>query len=126
MKSKLLMIMMLASGSLFAETHVSIGFGFGMPGYWAPPPPPVVAYSPPPCPGPGYTWVAGYWYPVGLRYRWRAGYWARPPYVGGYWVAPRYYERHYYPGSWERRRRDLDDDEQWEHHGRHWSRDEDR
>ena len=95
MKSKALSIMMLATGSLLAETHVSIGIGVGIPGYYyAPPPPPVVAYESPPCAGPGYAWVAGYWYPAGPRYVWHVGYWARPPYVGAYWVAPRYYEHH--------------------------------
>jgi hypothetical protein len=79
-----LLIMMLAGGSLFAETHFSIGIGIAVPGYWAPPPPPVVHYAPPPCPGPGYTWIAGYWYPAGPRYVWRAGYWARPLNEGGY------------------------------------------
>ena len=88
MKAKLLAVMLLAGSSLFAETRFSIGIGIGTPGYYASPPPPVVAYAPPPCPGPGYTWVAGYWYPVGPRYIWHAGYWARPPYARGYWVTP--------------------------------------
>jgi hypothetical protein len=66
------LMLLLVAGSLFAGTHFSIGMGFGVPGYWAPPPPPVVAYAPP-CPGPGYKWVGGYWYPVGPRYYWHAG-----------------------------------------------------
>ena len=117
MKAKLLAVMLLAGGSLFAETRFSIGIGIGTPGYYAPPPPPVVAYAPPPCPGPGYTWVAGYWYPVGPHYIWHAGYWARPPYARGYWVAPRYYEHRYYPGYWERRERHGGHD-----HEDHWRR----
>jgi hypothetical protein len=101
MKTRLLLMAMLAGGSLFAETHWSFGIGIGTPGYYyAPPPPPVVPYAPPPCPGPGYTWITGYWYPGGSRYLWHAGYWARPPYAGGYWVAPRFYEHRYYPGYW--------------------------
>lgn len=106
---KLLLLLMLAGGSLFARTNFSIGIGIGLPVYWAPPPPPVIAYAPPSCPGPGYKWVAGYWYPLGPRYYWHAGYWARPPYVGGYWVAQRYYEHRYHPGYWERHGR------RWEH-----------
>src|SRR5207253_941888 len=88
MKTKLLFVMLLAGTSLFARTHVSIGigvggygypaYGYGYPaydyGYYAaPPPPPVVTYAPP-YPRPGYTWIAGYWYPVGPRYYWRGGY----------------------------------------------------
>src|ERR1041384_5998095 len=67
MKTKLLVGLLLGGSALFAATHVSIGIGVGGYGY-APPPavayapaPPVVAYAPP-CPGPGYTWVDGYWY----------------------------------------------------------------
>lgn len=95
MKTKLLAILLLAGSSLFAG-HVSIGIGLGgyVPayGYYAPPP---VAYVPA-CPGPGYSWVDGYWYPVGPRYIWRAGYWAPPAYGVRYRVAPRYYGRPYY------------------------------
>jgi hypothetical protein len=53
-------------------------------------------------PGVGYSWVAGYWYPVGPRYYWHAGYWARPPYRGAYWVTPRYHNHRYYRGYWRR------------------------
>jgi hypothetical protein len=110
MKAKLLVMMMLVAGSAFAGTHFAIGVGVGLLGYWAPPPrvvtyyapPPVVAYAPPPCPGPGYAWVGGYWYPAGPRYYWHAGYWARPPYLGAYWAGPRYYGHHYNPGYWRR------------------------
>jgi len=45
-------------------------------GYYAPAPVYVApAYVPPPMPGPGYTWVAGYW---GSGHVWRRGYWAAP------------------------------------------------
>ena len=113
MKSKLLVMMLLAGSSLFAGTHFSIGVGIGVPGYWVAPPPPVTYYAPPPRPGPGYAWVGGYWYPVGPRYYWRAGYWSIPPYAGAYWVGPRYYGHRYYRGYWGR-------GEYWEH--RHWDR----
>lgn len=123
MKTKLLVLLMLVGSCAFAGTHFSIGIGIGVPGYYyAPPPPPVVAYAPPPCPGPGYSWVSGYWYPVGPRYSWRTGYWARPPYAGAYWVAPRYYGHRYYPGYWGGR--GFRAHEHWEHerweHGRGW------
>lgn len=77
MKKALLGMMLLAGTagtSLFAAPHVSIGIGFGAP---AP-----VAVVRPPCPGPGYSWVDGYYANSG----WVAGYWA-PPVVR---VAPRY------------------------------------
>ena len=117
MKTKLLVAMLLVGGSLFAKTHVSIGIGVGTPYYYAPPPPPTVVYIPPE-PGPEYVWVPGYWNPVGPRFVWHVGFWARPPYVGAYWVAPRYYEHRYYPGYWGRRHWDRDDDERWEHYDR--------
>lgn len=104
MKTKLLALMLLAGSSAFAA-HFSVGIGIGGPayryGYYAPPPPPVAAYAPP-YPGAGYTWIGGYYYPVGPRYVWRAGYWARPPYRGAYWIAPRYYGHRYYGGYWRR------------------------
>ena len=118
MKTKLFSLILLAAGSLFAETHWSIGIGVGTPYYYAPPPPPAVVYTAP-CPGPEYTWIPGYYYPAGSGYSWHAGFWSRPPYAGAYWVGPRYYEHRYYPGYWERRERHWDrDDERWEHHDR--------
>ncbi|HYW45597.1 MAG TPA: YXWGXW repeat-containing protein [Bryobacteraceae bacterium] len=106
MKTRLLVLAMMAAGSMFGATRFFVGVGVR--GYWpapapvavyAPPPAPLVAYAPP-APGYGYTWVGGYWYPAGARYSWRPGYWARPPYARTYWVAPRYYGRRYYPGYW--------------------------
>ena len=46
MKTKLLVGLLLVGGSLFAETHVSIGIGSAgyRNGYYAPPPPPVYSY----------------------------------------------------------------------------------
>jgi WXXGXW repeat (2 copies) len=101
MKTRLLAILLLAGTSMFAGTHISVGFGIGG-GYYAPPPPPPVYYAPPPAPGPGFTWVGGYYYPVGPRYYWHAGYWARPPYAHARWVGPRYYGHRYYRGYWRR------------------------
>src|SRR5258708_12272271 len=85
MKTKLLVGMLVAGSSLFAETHFSVGIGVGGYGYA---PPPVVAYAPP-CPGPGYGWVNGSWYEGGPRRVWRDGYWARRSHYGrGYAVHP--------------------------------------
>ena len=108
MKSKLFVAaLLLAGGSLFAAPRVVVGVGFG--GYvgpapvvrYAPPPVPVGAYVAP-APRPGYTWIGGYYYPVGARWAWHAGYWARPPYARSYWVAPRYYGHRWYRGYWRR------------------------
>ncbi len=103
MKSKILALFLLAGTTMFAAPRLVVGFGVGG-GYYAPPPPPVpvATYAPGYYARPGYTWVEGYWYPVGPRYYWHAGYWARPPYVGAYWVAPRYYGHRYYRGYWRR------------------------
>ena len=46
-------------------------------------PPLLPVYGQPACPGPGYTWVDGYYGPTGI---WVAGYWAAPAVVH---VAPR-------------------------------------
>jgi WXXGXW repeat (2 copies) len=111
MKTKLLALALLAGGSLFARTHVFVGFGIGYPGYYAPapvytyyapPPAPVAYYARPAYPGPAYSWVGGYWYPVRHRYYWRSGYWARRPFVGARWYAPRYRGGYYYSGYWGR------------------------
>jgi len=108
MKVKLLALLLLAGSSAFAgHWFVGVGIGVPRPVYAAPvygyaPPPPVYAYAPPPCPGPGYTFVSGYWHPAGPRWAWRAGYWTRPPYARARWVAPRYYGRRYYAGYWRR------------------------
>jgi hypothetical protein len=79
MKTKLLALVLLAGGSLFAGPRVVVGVGvggFGYGYYAAPPPAPIVAYAPP-------------------------RYWVRPPYAR-IWVAPRYYGHRYYPGYWRR------------------------
>ncbi|MFN7997769.1 MAG: hypothetical protein U0Q18_29390 [Bryobacteraceae bacterium] len=107
MKAKLLALVLLAGGSVFAAPRVFVGVGIG--GYagpapvavYAPPPPPVYGYAPTYV-RPGYSWVSGYWYPSGPRYVWRGGYWARRPFIGARWVAPRWYGHHYYWGHWRR------------------------
>jgi hypothetical protein len=75
MKKKLIAGFLLAGSCLFAAPRVAIGIGVGVPvaPYVAP-----YGYVAPPIPGPGYTWVGGYWYGVGPHRAWRAGYWAAP------------------------------------------------
>ncbi len=66
MKKAMLAMMLLATGSVFAAPRISIGVGFGVPAR--------AAVVRPACPGPGYTWVDGYW----SNGAWIAGYWAAP------------------------------------------------
>jgi hypothetical protein len=56
MKTKLLAMLLLAGGSMFAQTRFSIGIGIGGPvqGYYVPPP--SYAYVAP-YPGDGFYWV---------------------------------------------------------------------
>jgi hypothetical protein len=68
---KAMAVMMILAGSLCAAPRVTVGIGLG-----APAPVAVV----PACPGPGYTWVDGYYAPNGV---WMAGYWAPPTVVVG-------------------------------------------
>jgi len=97
MKTKLMVLMMVAGGAMLAETHVSIGVQIGRPGgYYTPAPAPVAVYRPP-CPGPGYIWIDGYYDEYG---NWYEGYWDVPPYAGAYWVAPRVMNRHFTRGYW--------------------------
>lgn len=100
MKKKLMAVMLVAGGSLFAQTRFSVGVQFGAPRYYQPAPvapaPVATAYRPP-CPGPGYTWVDGYYDGYGNLVN---GYWAMPPYSGAYWVAPRTYGGRFYAGYW--------------------------
>jgi hypothetical protein len=111
MKSKLFALMLLAGSALMAGPRFFVGVGFGgyyggyvapAPVYYAPPPVAPVASYVPVAPGPGYTWVGGYWYPYAGRYSWHAGYWARPAYAGARWVGPRYAGHYYYGGYWRR------------------------
>ena len=97
MKTKLrfLAVALIAAGTMFAQTRLSIGVGVGGygPGYY--PPPAYAQQYAPPCPGPDYTWVDGYWAPQGGRNVWIGGFW-RAPFVSGYRVAPRYIAPRYY------------------------------
>jgi hypothetical protein len=105
MKNKLLAVTLFAAGSLFAQ--ISLGIHIGRP-----PAPRVVAV--PASPGPGYLWIAGYWYPVNGRYVWHNGYWSRPPYEGAYWVAPHHDGRNFYAGFWDGPRGRFEHDHRWD------------
>ena len=97
MKTKLLLTAALigaVSLSAHAGTYFGISFGFPVPRVVvaAPAPCPVVtAPAPvvvapiietvPACPGPDYTWVAGYWSGYGAARVWVAGCWTPPVHV---------------------------------------------
>jgi hypothetical protein len=103
MKTKLLALILLASGPSFAQVAVSVSLGPVVhPAPIAvvtPIPAPVVAYAPI-RPVIGVTWVAGYWHPVEAGWAWHAGYWAGPPSPNAHWVAPGYNVGLYHPGYW--------------------------
>ncbi|MDX1981449.1 MAG: YXWGXW repeat-containing protein [Bryobacteraceae bacterium] len=109
MKSTLLAtVLFLAATSACSARHGYVGpprggyYGPGPVSVYGPPPPPRGAAYRPACPGPGYVWVSGYWYPSGRDYRWQSGRWMRPPRAGMVWVAPRYSGRSYHGGYWRR------------------------
>ena len=91
---RILAVALIAGGTMFAQTRLSIGVGIGGYGPGRYPPPAYAQYAPP-CPGPDYTWVDGYWGPQGGRNVWFDGYWNRP-YVRSYRVAPRFVEPRYF------------------------------
>jgi len=101
MKTKpgLLGVALLAGGTLFAQPRISVGIGVGGYGPGVYPPPAYAQQYAPPCPGPGYTWVDGYW---GPRNVWVAGFWRAPVY-------PRYYNANRGYDRDDFRRHDRDD-----------------
>ena len=106
MKKTLLALMLLGGSSAFGQLSVGVSIG-------APPPPRVVRVRPR-TPGPDYSWVEGYWYPVGNRYKWHDGYWTRPPYGGARWVGPHYDGQRFFNGYWEGDRGRMDHDHRWD------------
>jgi hypothetical protein len=108
-KTKLIGLMWLAAGAMFAQ--VSIGVRIG-----APPPVRVLRVQPR-SPGAGYSWITGYWYPVGNHYKWHNGYWTRPAFSGARWVEPRHDGQQYYQGYWDGDRGRIDHDHRWDRGG---------
>ena len=106
MKTKVLVLMLLAAGAVFAQ--ISIGVRIG-----APPPPRVVKVQPR-SPGEGYVWVAGYWYPVNNRYTWHQGYWTRPAYTGARWVEPHHDGQQFFAGYWDGDHGQINHDHKWD------------
>ena len=102
--------MLLIAGSA-AAGQLSLGIRIG-----APPRPRVVRVQPA-RPGPDYTWVDGYWYPVGNKYTWHDGYWTRPPYGGAHWVGARYEGGMFYNGYWDGPHGRIEHDHRWDHDG---------
>jgi hypothetical protein len=96
-RSLLAIIVSLAVAAMpgVASAQVSVGLGFGGPG-WAVgvvagyPPPALPAYSMPAAPYPNWQWIPGYWGCGWSGYYWVPGYWTAPPAVGDYWT----------PGYW--------------------------
>ena len=109
MKTKLLVLVLFAAGVVFGQ--VSIGIRIG------PPPPVRVLRVQPRSPGEGYSWIAGYWYPVGGHYTWHAGYWTRPAYEGAHWVEPRHDGTQFYAGYWDGEHGRVEHDHGWDRGG---------
>ena len=107
-KNKLLALLFLAAGILFAQVSIGVGITIG-----APPPPRIVKVRPV-APGPDFLWVEGYWYPVGGHYKWHDGYWTKPPYVGAHWVAPRHDGRQFFAGFWDGEHGRIEHDHAWD------------
>jgi hypothetical protein len=93
MKTKLLAMMLLAGGSMFAQTRFSVGVGVGGYGAGVYQQPAPYGYSIPPDPGPGYAWIDGYWSQGYGSPVWIPGYWNAPVFRGGYRVEPRFENR---------------------------------
>jgi hypothetical protein len=105
MKSRLLAMGLFMGASLFAQ--ISLGIRIG-----PPPAPRVIVRTA--APGPGYTFVEGYWYPVSGHYRWHNGYWTRPPYEGARWVGPNHDGTMFYNGHWEGDKGRVEHDHRWD------------
>lgn len=113
----LLIAAMLLGGASASHAQVSFGIRIG------PPPQPRVVRVVPGRPGPEFSWIDGYWYPVGGRYKWHEGYWTRPPYEGARWVGPHHDGQQFYAGYWDGDRGRFEHDHRWD---KNHDRDRDR
>jgi hypothetical protein len=116
-KTKLLALILLATGAVFAQLSIGVRIG-------APPPVRMMRVQPQ-SPGPGYAWIGGYWYPNGNHYRWHEGYWTRPAYAGARWVEPRHDGQRYFAGYWDGGHGRIEHDHRWDRERGH-NRDFDR
>jgi hypothetical protein len=112
-----MVLMLFAAGAVFAQFSVGVRIG-------APPPVRVLRVQPR-SPGPDYTWIGGYWYPVGNHYKWHDGYWTRPAYNGARWVEPRHDGERFHDGYWDGDRGQIEHNHTWDRDRNH-SRDYDR
>jgi hypothetical protein len=92
----------LLSGVVAATLSLGACAGGGYYAYSAPPPARVEVRGI--APGPGYTWIDGYYAYRGNSYIWVPGSWVRPPRPRAVWVAPRWEQRngryYYHRGQW--------------------------
>jgi hypothetical protein len=89
--------LLLGASAMRAQTSAAIEIG-------PPPYPRIVSTAGQARPGPGFVWIAGYWYPVYGHYVWRDGHWTRPPHPGAAWVPPHHDGHRFFPGYWEEKR----------------------
>lgn len=106
-----------ACTAFIPAANAQVGFGITI----GTPPPPLRYEAPPPAPGPGLTWVDGYWGIQRGRYVWMPGRWERPPYPGAYWSHPHW---DHYDGGWQLEQGHWDREDHGDHHD--WNRDRDR
>jgi len=116
-KTKVIVLMLLAVGAVSAQLSVGIRIG--------PPPRPRVVRIQPRSPGAEYVWIGGYYYPVGNRYKWHDGYWTRPAFSGARWVEPHYDGQRFFDGYWNGDRGQTPHDHRWDK-GKDHNRDYDR
>jgi hypothetical protein len=116
-RKRLFVLTLLVAGAAFGQLSIGIRIG-------APPPVRVLRVQPR-SPGADYSWIAGYWYPVGNHYKWHDGYWTRPAYNGARWVEPRHDGQQYYGGYWAGERGEVSHDHRWDR-GRSHQRDFER
>ena len=91
MKTKLLALIALAGGSLFAQSRFSVGVAVGSgpgPAYYRPAPVAAPVFRP--AFRPGFRWVPGHWARTGFGRQWVPGQYVRVA-AGPYRTLPRYY-----------------------------------